>query len=132
MSALQVACAIIEDESGLVLLAQRPPGKALAGAWEFPGGKIEAGENATEALARELREELSLEVSIGRFMGIFNYVYETGPVDLHVYIVRANNTPKRSEQVSVFKWINPAKINAADLAAADVLPFQQYLEQIQT
>ncbi len=132
MSALQVACGIIEDESGLVLLAQRPPGKPLAGFWEFPGGKIEPGEDAPEALARELREELSLEVSIGRFLGIFNFAYESGAVDLHVYVVRANNLPKRSEHVSVFKWINPSKINPRDLAAADVLPYQQYLEQIQT
>lgn len=132
MSSLQVVSAIIEDDHGLVLIAQRPPGRILAGFWEFPGGKIENGETATEALARELKEELSLDVSIGRFMGIFHHAYEWGPIDLHVYVVHAAGSPKRSEHVSVFKWINPAKINPQDLAAADRVPLEQYLEQIQT
>lgn len=132
MSVLQVVSGIIEDESGLVLLAQRPPGKLLAGYWEFPGGKIEDGETPPEALARELKEELSLEITIGRFMGIFRHKYEWGDIDLHVYVVRANNTPKRSEHVSVFKWINAAKINPRDLAGADVLPYEEYLNQTST
>jgi 8-oxo-dGTP diphosphatase len=130
MSVMQVVSGIIEDDHGLVLLAQRPPGKHLAGFWEFPGGKIEPGEDGPAALARELKEELSLEVAIGRFMGIFRHKYEWGEIDLHVYVVRALNDPKRSEQVSVFKWINPAKINPQDLAAADLIPYRQYLEQI--
>ncbi len=132
MSILQVVAGIIEDDHGLVLLAQRPPGKHLASYWEFPGGKIEAGESGPEALARELKEELSLEISIGRFMGIYHHRYDSVEIDLHVYVGRANNSPKRSEQVSVFKWINPAKINARDLAAADVKPFEQYLESLST
>ena len=132
MSILQVVAGIIEDDHGLVLLAQRPPGKHLASYWEFPGGKIEAGESGPEALARELKEELSLEISVGRFMGIFPHRYDSVEIDLHVYVVRANNSPKRSEQVSIFKWINPAKINPRDLAAADVKPFEQYLEGLST
>lgn len=132
MSVLQVVSAIIEDDHGLILLAQRPPGKVLAGFWEFPGGKIEAGETSQEALARELKEELSLDVSIGRFMGIFRHKYDWGEIDLHVYVVRALGSPKRSEHVSVFKWINPARVNPQDLAAADVKPYLQYLEQTAT
>lgn len=132
MSVLQVVAGIIEDDHGLVLLAQRPPGKHLASYWEFPGGKIESGESGPEALTRELKEELSLEVSIGRFMGIFRHRYDSVEIDLHVYVVRANNSPKRSDQVSVFKWINPAKINPRDLAAADVKPFEQYLDSLST
>ncbi|NJM10459.1 MAG: (deoxy)nucleoside triphosphate pyrophosphohydrolase [Bdellovibrionaceae bacterium] len=115
MSALQVVAGIIEDDHGLVLLAQRPPGKLLAGFWEFPGGKIEAGESSQEALVRELREELSLEVAIGRFMGVYPHTYDWGKIALHVFIARALNSPKRSEHVNVFKWINAAKINPLDL-----------------
>ncbi len=130
MSALQVVAAIIEDEQGLILIAQRPSGKILAGLWEFPGGKIEAGESASEALRRELKEELELEVSIGRFMGIFRHSYEWGDVDLHVYQVKAVNDPKRTADVSVFKWINPSHVKINELVAADVKPFQSYLDQI--
>jgi len=125
---LQVVSGIIEDDHGLILLAQRPPGKLLAGFWEFPGGKIEPGESSQEALKRELQEELSLDVAFGRFMGIFPHAYEWGKIDLHVYVVRALNTPKRSEHVNVFKWINPAKVSPMDLAAADIIPYQMYLE----
>ena len=58
---LVVACALI-DADGRVLIAQRPEGKGMAGLWEFPGGKIEAGERPEQCLIRELKEELGIEV----------------------------------------------------------------------
>ena len=63
--ALRVVCALIEDEAGRLLLAQRPPGKHLAGLWEFPGGKIETGESPQEALIREIAEELGCVATPG-------------------------------------------------------------------
>jgi 8-oxo-dGTP diphosphatase len=60
-----VAAAVLIDDQGRVLLAQRPPGKSMAGLWEFPGGKIDAGELPEAALVRELREELGIETSVG-------------------------------------------------------------------
>ena len=59
---VRVAAAVIVRANGQVLLAQRPPGKAYAGYWEFPGGKLEPGESAAAALARELHEELGITV----------------------------------------------------------------------
>lgn len=63
MKTVLVAAALLIDEENRVLLAQRPVGKPMAGLWEFPGGKIEAGELPEAALARELREELGIETS---------------------------------------------------------------------
>ncbi|KAK9820448.1 hypothetical protein WJX72_010469 [[Myrmecia] bisecta] len=60
---LVVAAALLDDQ-GKVLLAQRPAGKKLAGLWEFPGGKVEDGETPEQALARELKEELNIEVEL--------------------------------------------------------------------
>jgi 8-oxo-dGTP diphosphatase len=60
---LLVAAAALVDADGRVLLAKRPPGKPLAGLWEFPGGKIEAGETPEAALVRELKEELDIDVA---------------------------------------------------------------------
>ena len=59
---IHAAVAVLERPSGEVLLAQRPAGKAWSGWWEFPGGKIESGETAAQALARELQEELGMQV----------------------------------------------------------------------
>lgn len=59
---IEVAAAVIYDDAGRFLLAQRPPGKAFEGYWEFPGGKVEAGESAAAAICRELHEELAIEV----------------------------------------------------------------------
>jgi 8-oxo-dGTP diphosphatase len=65
VSAVEVAAAVIERADGAVLLAQRPIGKVYAGYWEFPGGKVEAGEIPEAALEREIREELGVEISVG-------------------------------------------------------------------
>ena len=62
---LHVVAAVIRDDRGRVLLAQRPPGKSHAGYWEFPGGKVESGESPEAALARELHEELGIHARIG-------------------------------------------------------------------
>ena len=61
MKVVYVAAAALINQDGLILLAQRPPGKAMAGLWEFPGGKIEPDETPEAALVRELREELAVE-----------------------------------------------------------------------
>ena len=61
------ACALI-DPDGRVLIAERPPGKAMSGLWEFPGGKIEAGERPEDTLIRELREELGIAVQQARLL----------------------------------------------------------------
>jgi 8-oxo-dGTP diphosphatase len=61
---IEVVAAVIFNQRGEFLLAQRPPGKAYAGYWEFPGGKVEPGEDAASALAREIREELGIEVTV--------------------------------------------------------------------
>lgn len=128
MSRTQVVSGIVEDDLGRVLIAQRPPGKKLAGFWEFPGGKIEDGEVPAAALRRELMEELCLDVAVGRFLGIFPFSYEWGEIDLHVYLVRATNEPKRTEDVHVFKWVNPAQIRVREMAEADIEPLRAYLE----
>ncbi len=60
-----VVAAVIDRDDGRLLLARRPVGSHLAGLWEFPGGRVEVGESAEEALARELREELGVEVAVG-------------------------------------------------------------------
>ena len=65
-ASVSVVAGALFDAQGRVLIAQRPPGKALAGRWEFPGGKLDDGEDAFAGLAREIREELGVAVAVPR------------------------------------------------------------------
>ncbi|HXF47748.1 MAG TPA: NUDIX domain-containing protein [Burkholderiaceae bacterium] len=78
-----VAVGVLLRDDGSVLLADRPAGKPYAGYWEFPGGKIESGESVTQALARELREELGVEIDTPAPWVTFEYDYPHARVRLH-------------------------------------------------
>ncbi|MGE0527011.1 MAG: (deoxy)nucleoside triphosphate pyrophosphohydrolase [Bdellovibrionales bacterium] len=127
IAALAVVAAIIENSDGRILLVQRPPGKYLAGLWEFPGGKVEMGESAETALHRELKEELGLEVEIQSSLGVFHHIYDWGPIALNVFVVHANNAPQISDQVHVFRWCLPHEVRVQDLTPADHRPLARYL-----
>lgn len=117
---------IIENNQGKILLAQRPPGSRLAGQWEFPGGKLEVGETAEQALHRELQEELNLKVHVLADLGSFPFTYEWGKVVLYVFRVSALNTPVPTAAVQKFRWLKPSEIEVTLLAAADREPFYFY------
>ena len=112
---VHVVAGILRDEQGRVLLAQRPPGKHLAGLWEFPGGKVERGESAAHALERELHEELGIRARIGRrriavpFEGIV----------LDVHEVSAYDGALKARENQRLVWIEPDRIDRGWLPAAD-------------
>ena len=91
----QVSVAIIFNSDNRILVGKRPKDKPLAGFWEFPGGKIEIGETAVEALKRELFEELYLrekeDYLINDFIGVFKSKYKDRDFDLNVFICKANS-----------------------------------------
>lgn len=100
----EVAAAVIERPDGTFLLAQRPAGKPYAGYWEFPGGKIEAGEDARGALERELREELGIELREATPWITRVYAYTHATVRLHFFKVTAwDGEPQRLEDQDI-KW----------------------------
>lgn len=129
---LQVVSAIIENLHGEILLAERPEGKHLAGLWEFPGGKVEKGESLIEALRRELKEELELEVRLVRELGCFVHVYDQGGIDLHMFHVQPLGEPRATLDVPNFRWIAPAEVRAEELTPADRDPWRAYLRQLTT
>ena len=101
---IEVAAAVIERDDGRFLLAQRPPGKVYAGYWEFPGGKVEAGEAAERALARELHEELGIEVLRAYPWITRVHFYEHATVMLHFFrVVEWAGEPK-SREAQAFVW----------------------------
>jgi 8-oxo-dGTP diphosphatase len=87
-AAVQVAVAVVIDRRGRVLIADRPADKHLAGAWEFPGGKIEPGETPREGLARELEEEIGIAIEHPRPLMRLRHAYPAGEVLLDVWVVR--------------------------------------------
>src|SRR3954467_9093523 len=86
---IEVVAAVIFNEHGEFLLAQRPPGKAYAGYWEFPGGKLEPGESPAHALARELDEELGITVRTASPWMVQEFVYPHAHVELNFFRVHA-------------------------------------------
>ncbi len=109
----EVAAAVIERPDGTFLLAQRPAGKPYSGYWEFPGGKIEAGEDARRALARELREELGIEVREASPWITRVYAYTHATVRLHFFRVSAWDGEPRPLEDQDISW---QRIEAPDVA----------------
>jgi len=119
-AALQVVAALIEDEQGRVLIARRPEGRHHAGLWEFPGGKIEPGERALQALQRELREELGIEVLTA--VRVMTVVEQRASGDLHLQAWRVldwHGTPVPREHPAI-DWVRPEHLPLASMPPADV------------
>ncbi|MFD2293413.1 NUDIX domain-containing protein [Massilia sp. GCM10020059] len=101
---IDVAVGILMKPNGDVLLGQRPEGKPYAGYWEFPGGKVDAGESILDALKREFVEELGIEVvSAEEWCGI-EHVYEHAHVRLHFFISREWRGEPQSLEGQAFAW----------------------------
>jgi 8-oxo-dGTP diphosphatase len=101
---VQVAAAVITNRDGAILMAQRPRGKAYAGYWEFPGGKIESSETPAAALARELHEELGITVERAYPWITRRYAYAHATVDLHFFrVVRFGGEPQ-SREGQALRW----------------------------
>ena len=118
---LVAACALI-DPDGRVLIAQRPAGKSMAGLWEFPGGKVEAGERPETALIRELKEELAIEVKEA-CLAPFTFASHTY-LDFHLlmplYVCRRwEGTPLPTESPAI-KWVRPRDLLAYPMPPADL------------
>jgi 8-oxo-dGTP diphosphatase len=112
---------------GRVLIARRGPGDALAGRWEFPGGKVEPGEAPAAGLRRELAEEFGVDVPVGEFFGESVYRYDRGAIRLLAYRIAAAPVPLELRVHDQVCWADRAELAAADLLPADVPLARQLL-----
>lgn len=103
-SPIDVAVGILMKPNGDVLLGQRPVGKPYAGYWEFPGGKVEAGESILDALKREFVEELGIQIVSARPWCGVEHVYQHAHVRLHFYISREWCGEPQSLEEQAFAW----------------------------
>jgi mutator protein MutT len=118
---IHVVAAAIQDAGGQILIAQRPTGKHMAGAWEFPGGKLESGEAPLEALARELREELGIEIGPGPHRPVrrISHSYPDRDVLIDVWRVREFGGTPRGLDAQALRWCTPDELERAELLPAD-------------
>ncbi|MFI5336862.1 MAG: (deoxy)nucleoside triphosphate pyrophosphohydrolase [Opitutales bacterium] len=126
-SPIPVVCAVIERD-GTVLVAQRPAHKHLARQWEFPGGKVEAGEAPAAAIVREIREELGVEFVVGRALPSFTHAYAE-VIEMIPFVGRlgpGSPEPRALEHLAI-RWVPPAELTALDLAPADHPVVADYL-----
>jgi 8-oxo-dGTP diphosphatase len=125
-----VAVALI-DSDNRILLAQRPQGKALAGLWEFPGGKPEAGETPEAALIRELEEELGIHTKATCLapLSFVSHAYEDFHLLMLLYVCRRWEGTPQSRENQALKWVRPMELRAWPMPPADepIIPVLQEL-----
>ncbi len=127
---LVAACALI-DKDNRILLSKRPEGKALAGLWEFPGGKVEQGETPEETLVRELREELGIETKVPCLapLTFASHTYETFHLLMPLYVCRRYEGIPRGAEGQEIKWVRAGQLREFPMPPADepLIPFLQDL-----
>jgi 8-oxo-dGTP diphosphatase len=123
---LVAACALV-DADGRVLLAQRPPGKQLAGLWEFPGGKVEKGETPEDCLVRELREEIGIETKVACLapLTFASHSYDDFHLLMPLYICRRFEGIPEPKEGQALKWVRPRQMRDYPMPPADapLIPF---------
>ena len=117
---LVAACALI-DAGGRVLIAQRPPGKSMAGLWEFPGGKVEPGERPEQSLIRELREELGIVVKEECLapLTFASHLYPDFHLLMPLYVCRRWEGFVEAQEGQRLKWVRPTELRDYPMPPAD-------------
>ena len=118
---LLVVAAALVDADGRVLIAQRPQGKSMAGLWEFPGGKLEAGERPEAALIRELNEELGIVVSADCLapFAFASHAYPDNHLLMPLYVCRRWEGNAHAKEGQVLKWVKPNEMRNYPMPPAD-------------
>ena len=119
------------DADGRVLIAQRPEGKALAGLWEFPGGKVDAGESPEDALIRELREELGIEVEASALhpATFASHSYDGFHLLMPLYVIRPWSGDMVAHEHQAMAWVHPRDMSAYPMPPADI-PLVAWLQNL--
>jgi 8-oxo-dGTP diphosphatase len=131
MRLVLVAAVALIDPDGRVLIAQRPEGKQLAGLWEFPGGKVEAGERPETALVRELKEELAIDVTESCLapLTFASHAYDGFHLLMPLYVCRRWKGDVVSNEGQALKWVRAKQLRHHPMPPAD-LPLIPHLEEL--
>ena len=116
---VHVVAGVVIDAADRVLIAQRPVGKHMAGGWEFPGGKLEPGEERLAGLARELREELGISIATPRPLIRVRHAYPSREVLLDIWVVKRFSGEPLGLDGQALRWCTQDELATADLLPAD-------------
>lgn len=122
MNTILVVAAALIDRDGRVLLAQRPPNKSMAGLWEFPGGKVEDGENPEDSLIRELNEELGIDTwgSCLAPLSFASHSYEDFHLLMPLFACRKWIGTPMAMEGQVLKWVSKSDLKNYAMPPADI------------
>jgi A/G-specific adenine glycosylase len=115
-----VTAAVIQN-GDRVLIARRPEKGLLGGLWEFPGGKVEAGESLPQALTREIREELGVEISVGEPLGAYRHAYTHFRIELHAFFCRITSGAPRALHATEIRWLDISELIGFPMGKVDRL-----------
>ena len=122
-----VVAAVIEKD-GRYLITQRRPTAVLPLLWEFPGGKVEPGESDHDALAREVRHRLGVEISVRELMNTVSHSYEKYSIELHLYACGLASGQPEARHVNAFRWVTSGEFDSVQFTPADERSMSQLLD----
>ncbi|HWI60612.1 MAG TPA: 8-oxo-dGTP diphosphatase MutT [Symbiobacteriaceae bacterium] len=125
MKHVDVVGAVIRNAAGEVLCALRAPDMAMAGLWEFPGGKIEPGEAPPQTLRREIAEELGCQIDVGELIADVTHAYPTVEVRLLTYEARVTNGTPTAKEHAELRWVSLKDLPTLTWAPADIPTVQK-------
>jgi 8-oxo-dGTP diphosphatase len=131
MRIVLVSAVALVDQDGRVLIAQRPPGKSMAGLWEFPGGKVEQGEKPETALIRELKEELGIDVTESCLapLTFASHAYDDFHLLMPLYVCRRWKGMVVPREGQALKWVRVQTLRDYPMPPAD-LPLIPHLQDL--
>ena len=116
---IHVVAGALFDDAGRVLIAQRPPGKHMAGGWEFPGGKLDPHEQPLAGLVRELREELGVEIHDAMPLIAYEHAYPERKVLLDLWLVSRFSGEPQPLDAQALRWVTLDEVDEVGLLEAD-------------
>ena len=107
----RIGVAVIRNQQGKILIDRRRREGEMGGLWEFPGGKIESNETVEECIVREIKEELSLEIAVGKCLTVVNHTYSTFEITLFVHECQYLGGQPQPLACDEICWVNPEEMN---------------------